>query len=155
MGMIRAVLDTSVVVAAGKSQQPESPNREILRRWLDQEFILLISEDIAAEYAEKLRDRGVAREKIISFLTNIFLLAEAVDIRFFHFRHYPVDEEDISFLLCAINGAASHLVSYDPHLLDLDLFYTEFSSVSPKTFLMELRRIKPVPAAKPGSPPEN
>ncbi|MEI8122592.1 MAG: putative toxin-antitoxin system toxin component, PIN family [bacterium] len=153
--MIRAVLDTSVVVAAGRSKCPESPNREILKRWIDREYVLLISDDIAAEYAEKLKDRGVEREKIVSFMTNVFLLAEAVDIRFFHFRHYPVDEEDISFLLCAINGAASHLVSYDPHLLDLDLFYTEFSSVSPNEFLVELRRVKRVRSQVPGSPPEN
>jgi len=145
--MIRAVLDTSVVVAAGRSKHPERRTREKLKRWLEREYVLLISEDIVAEYAEKLRDRGVEREKIVSFLTNVFLLAEEVDIRFFHFRHYPVDEEDISFLLCAINGAASHLVSYDPHLLDLDLFYTEFSSVSPNEFLVELRRINPIQAA--------
>lgn len=147
--MIRAVLDTNVVVAAGRSKHPESPNREILKRWLDREYVLLISEDIAAEYAEKLMDRGVEREKIVSFLANVFLLAETVDIRFFHFRHYPVDEEDISFLLCAINGAASHLVSYDPHLLDLDLFYTEFTSLSPNDFLVELRRVKQIRAQEP------
>ena len=69
-----------------------------------------------------------------------------MDIRFSHFRHYPVDEDDISFLLCAINGAASHLVSYDPHLLDLDLFYTEFTSLSPNDFLVERRRVNPISA---------
>ena len=77
--MIRAVLDTSVVVAAGRSKHPESPNREILKRWLEREYVLLISDDIVAEYAEKLRDRGVEREKIVSFLTNVLLLAEEVD----------------------------------------------------------------------------
>jgi predicted nucleic acid-binding protein len=70
--MIRAVLDTSVVVAAGRSMHPESPNREILKRWLDREYVLLVSEDIASEYAEKLKDRGVESEKIVSFLTNVF-----------------------------------------------------------------------------------
>ena len=47
-------------------------------------------------------------------------MAECVEIRFFHFRHYPVDADDTIFLLCAINGAASHLVSYDRHLLEID-----------------------------------
>jgi hypothetical protein len=31
--------------------------------------------------------------------------------------HYPADADDIAFLLCAWNGLASHLVSYDIHAL--------------------------------------
>jgi hypothetical protein len=47
--VIRAVLDTSVAVAAGKSQSPSSPNRELIDRWLEGQYTLLISKDIAAE----------------------------------------------------------------------------------------------------------
>jgi hypothetical protein len=32
--VIRAVLDTTVAVAAGKSSSTSSPNREIIARWL-------------------------------------------------------------------------------------------------------------------------
>lgn len=66
--MIRAVLDTTVAVAAGKSSSTSSPNREIIARWLRGEFTLLISRDIAAEYALKLRERGVDESAIVSFL---------------------------------------------------------------------------------------
>jgi predicted nucleic acid-binding protein len=60
----------------------------------------------------------------------------------FHFRHYPIDENDIAFLLCAMNGHATHLISYDSHLLDLDIHYPEiiFSSAIP--FLNTLRQIQ-------------
>jgi hypothetical protein len=37
---IRAVLDTNVMVAAEGAPNPQSPNREIFRRWLSGEFIL-------------------------------------------------------------------------------------------------------------------
>ena len=140
--MLRAVLDTNLVLAAHKSIAPQSPNRQIIERWLRGEFTWLISEDIAAEYAEKLLEKGKPVPAVEAFITELFLLAESVDIRFFHFRHYPVDSDDTVFLLCAINGSATHLVSYDHHLLDIGLFYPEFSTCRPKDFLDTLDLIR-------------
>ena len=58
----------------------------------------------------------------------------------FHFRHYPVDGDDVMFLLCAMNGTASHLVSYDRHLLALRTFYEdELLICEPLEFLRALR----------------
>lgn len=140
--MIRAVLDTTVAVAAGKSPSTSSPNREIIARWLRGEFTLIISRDIAAEYALKLRERGVDESTIVAFLRQIALLAEIVDIKHFHFRHYPIDEDDIAFLLCATNGRATHLVNYDPHLLDLDIYYPDIDIIPPVPFLHALRQMQ-------------
>ena len=136
--MFRAVLDTNLVLAAHKSSNPQSPNREIIERWMNGEFTWLISEDIAAEYAEKLLEKGKEPSLVESFITELFLLAETVEIRFIHFRHYPIDSDDTVFLLCALNGAATHLVSYDRHLLDIGLFYGEFTTCRPHDFLTEL-----------------
>jgi predicted nucleic acid-binding protein len=140
--VIRAVLDTTVAVAAGKSPSTSSPNREIIARWLRGEFTLIISRDIAAEYALKLRERGVDESTIVAFLRQIALLAEIVDIKHFHFRHYPIDEDDIAFLLCATNGRATHLVNYDPHLLDLDIYYPDIDIIPPVPFLHALRQMQ-------------
>ena len=137
--MLRAVLDTNVVLAADRSTNPLSPNKEIINRWANREFIWLVTEDIAAEYAEKLLEKGNAPADVEAFITGLFLLAERVEIRFFHFQHYPVDSDDTIFLLCAINGAATHLVSYDSHLLDVGLFYDDFVACRPTVFLMTLR----------------
>lgn len=142
--MLRAVLDTNLLVAAHKSVHPQSPNREIIDRWLRDEFTWLISEDIAAEYAEKLLEKGNLPATVEAFITELFLLAETVEIRFFHFRHYPVDSDDTVFLLCALNGAATHLVSYDRHLLDVGLFYGEFSTCKPQDFLIALDTVRPI-----------
>jgi predicted nucleic acid-binding protein len=138
--MLRAVLDTNVVLAADAAANPLSPNKEIINLWSVGEFIWLITADIAAEYAEKLLDKGIAVSEVEAFTAGLFLLAECVEIRFFHFRHYPVDSDDTIFLLCAINGDATHLVSYDRHLLDVGLFYDEFVTCKPVEFLKALRR---------------
>lgn len=49
------------------------------------------------------------------------------------------------FLLCALNGAASHLVSYDSDLVSLQVFYAdELIVCEPIEFLKDLRtRIDP------------
>ena len=137
--MLRAVLDSNVVLAADGAANPLSPNKEIISRWSAGEFIWLVTADIAAEYAEKLLDKGNASSEVEAFIAGLFLLAECVEIRFFHFRHYPVDSDDTIFLLCAINGAASHLVSYDSHLLDVGIFYDEFVTCRSTEFLRALR----------------
>ncbi|MCX6868816.1 MAG: PIN domain-containing protein [Verrucomicrobia bacterium] len=141
--MLRAVLDTNVVLAADRTSNPLSPNRAIMDRWLRGEFAWLVSADITAEYAEKLLAKGNRPDMVEAFLTDLFLLAETVEIRFFHFRHYPVDSDDTVFLLCAINGAATHLVTYDRHLLDVGLFYGEFQTCKPPLFLQSLAAAPP------------
>lgn len=118
-------MDTNVVVAARRSVHPHSPNRRILDSFLHGDFSWLVTGDIVAEYAEKLLDMGNEATKVEDFLTDLLLLAENVEIRFFHFRHYPVDSDDTAFLLCAMNGAATHLATYDRHLADISIFYED------------------------------
>lgn len=135
----RAVLDTNVMLAAGITTSANSPNREIIQRWISNEFTLLVSEDVLAEYAEKLLAAKTAHDKTEAVLTRVLLLSEMVEVRFFHLRHYPEDTDDVMFLLCAINGDATHLVSYDPHLLELNVFYDDFTICAPLAFLADLR----------------
>ncbi len=44
--MIRAVLDTNVVIASQRSPHPSSPNVEIINRWAAGEFDWLHTPDI-------------------------------------------------------------------------------------------------------------
>ena len=57
--MLRAVLDTNVVLAAGRSVHSRSPNVEVITRWTSGEFIWLVSDDVLTEYAEKLLEKGI------------------------------------------------------------------------------------------------
>ncbi|MBF0290336.1 MAG: putative toxin-antitoxin system toxin component, PIN family [SAR324 cluster bacterium] len=137
----RVVLDTNVIIAS-QNASSNSPNREILCRWIDGQFQVLYSNDILEEYYRKLIENQIPQEIIEEFFSLIFLLAEEVTIRFVHFphHHYPEDPDDIAFVLCADNGSASHLVGYDSHLLKLNKYYP-FTICQPIPFLEELRSL--------------
>lgn len=80
------------------------------------------------------------RTAVVQFISLISALGEAVEIEFFHLPHYPADPDDIAFLLCAWNGLASYLVSYDRHLLDLSAAYeSHFQICLPVELLTALR----------------
>ncbi len=136
----RAVLDSNVLVAVHRSADTHSPNRELIERWQAYEFTLLFSRDTLREYAEKLLGLSLNRTDAVEFISLISALGEAVEIEFFHLPRYPADADDIAFLLCAWNGLASHLVSYDRHLLDLSVTYeADFKICRPLEFLAALR----------------
>ncbi len=139
-GKLRAVIDTNVLLAARRSSHPASPNIEIFDRWQRREFTFLFSLDTLAEYAEKLLHHGIPAVEVESFIHLLARHGEIVPVVFFHFRHYPVDADDVMFLLCAINGSATHLVSYDDHLLSLRPFYSgEIMICPPLEFLAACR----------------
>ena len=136
----RAVLDSNVLIAAHRSAHSQSPNRELIERWQAREFTFLFSRDTLNEYAEKLLTLGMERAAVVQFIALVSALGESVEIEFFHLPHYPADPDDIAFLLCAWNGLASHLVSYDHHLLDLTAVYeSHFRICRPVELLTALR----------------
>ena len=135
---VRAVLDTNVVLAAHQSTHATSPNREIILRWKLGEFALLYTADMLTEYAEKLYAGKIDTADVDQFLARVALVGELVEIESFHFHHYPEDADDIAFLLCALNGGATHLVTYDPHLHVLQPHYA-LAICEPLRFLADLR----------------
>ena len=139
MSAVRAVLDTNVIIAAHRSSGTVSPNREILARWEAGDFTLLYSEDVLLEYVEKLIEFGVPEEKLREFVRCVSVLGERVEIVFFHLRRYPADADDIAFLLCALNGRASHLVTYDGGFSGIAADCS-FAICEPLAFLAALRK---------------
>jgi len=121
---LRAVPDTNVVLASqygGKA----SPNKEFFECWDNEEFQILYSDDMLHEYYLKLREHHVPEKEIKALLLALRHSAEHVPIQFFHHpsHEYPVDIDDIAFILCADNGQATHLVTYDPHLLNVNSYH--------------------------------
>lgn len=137
--MFRAVLDTNVVISGKESKHSQSPNVEILRLWADGKFVWLFSDDTLNEYTEKLLERGFSHREVVHFIKQVLRLGEEISITFFHVRHYPVDPDDTAFLLLALNGNASHLITYDAHLVDVGIYYPEFATCKPLEFLQALR----------------
>ena len=62
-----------------------------------------------------------------------------VQIDHFHLPVYPADRDDIAFVLCADNGKATHLITYDRHLREIGGYYP-FKVCGPTDFLTDLRR---------------
>ena len=134
----RAVLDTNLVISAHKTSSHSSPSLEIIERWLNAEFAVLVTSDIIIEYIQKLQELKLPEEAIDQFLINVGSLAEMIKIETFHERNYPSDPDDIAFLLCAVNGRASHLITYDSDFDPVRDRY-EFKVCAPIKFLIDLR----------------
>jgi putative PIN family toxin of toxin-antitoxin system len=136
----RVVPDTNIILSSELTGNRKSPNRDFIERWLKRQFAILFSDDTKLEYAVKLKEMGIPRKKIVEFLTNLTMLGDIVVINNYHLKYYPDDEDDICFVLCAENGDASHIVSYDKHLLKLNgKFKFEVLKIVP--FLQELRKV--------------
>lgn len=136
---LRIVPDTNIFIAAQKSISPTSPNKEFFERWYQAEFELLFSDDTLHEYVEKLAELGIAEQTIKKLVQAILALGVEIEIVTFHLHYYPEDPDDITFILCAVNGDATHIISHDRHLLQLDHRYP-FTICRPPAFLDELRQ---------------
>ncbi|MCP4204197.1 MAG: PIN domain-containing protein [bacterium] len=136
---LRAVPDTNILLAAELSAGPSSPNRELFERWKAGAFTILFSQDTLLEYTEKLLEKAIPEAAIKDFLRSLVELGVEVYIAHFHMPVYPVDADDIAFLLCADNGRATHLVSYDRHLTAVSRHYS-FKTCDTLSFLEDLRQ---------------
>ena len=144
MSKLRGVLDTNVVLSAHRSRNPRSAGNQLLDL-CRHAWTALYSRDVLGEYVEKLLELGMEAADVENFISDLTACAEEVKIEFFHLRHYPVDQDDTAFLLCACNGTASHLATYDHHLLDLAPHYAgEFSICKPRALLEAVLTV-PVP----------
>ena len=134
---LHVVPDTNVFIAAQKSTSPTSPNKTYFKRWQQADFDLLYSDDTLHEYVEKLTELAIAEQTIKKLVQAIMALGREVPIIYFHLRHYPEDPDDIAFLLCAVNGDATHIVTQDQHLLRLNHLY-QFTICRTTDFLRAL-----------------
>ena len=113
---LRVVLDTNVFVSAFLSRNPTSPTQELIQRWLNDEFTLLICDALVDEVIEKVAEREIDPEHIIGLVQLLDRLAERVDVPIEAVpRVVQADPDDDVILACASLGCADYLVTYDPH----------------------------------------
>ena len=136
--MIKSVLDTNIIISCCLGSY-KSPNKEILQMWQSREIKLLFSEDVLYEYIEKLSCKKVPDNIIKEMVKDLKFYGDFIEIEYFHLHAYPKDQDDIAFVLCAENGKADYLVSYDSHLLVLNGVYN-FKICLPLEFLFDVRR---------------
>jgi putative PIN family toxin of toxin-antitoxin system len=124
---LRAVFDTNIFVAAHLSKNPHSPTMELLRRWRQEEFELLYSDDLLVEIDEKFSARGIADEYKDSLLVELRDLATYVEVKPSDVKPVIIADPDDDFVLaCAVVGQAEYLVTYDAHF---DMLEGEYQGV--------------------------
>ncbi|HEX9731327.1 MAG TPA: putative toxin-antitoxin system toxin component, PIN family [Thermoanaerobaculia bacterium] len=149
---LRAVLDTNVIVSAFLSRNPSSPTQELLRRWRDGEFVLVVSEELLREIIEKLLEKRVDPGRVREFSMLLARLAERVDVAPGAVEPVIIDDlDDNHVVACAVEGNADYLVTYDPHFDRLGSEYRGIRIAKALPFLWAVRGDVP-PNGAPGSP---
>lgn len=138
---IRAVLDTNIFVSAALSKNPSSPTREIIERWEELEFTLLICTPLAEEIAEKLIHHSIDESLISALVESLAQLAEWVEILSEKVEDLLSDPDDNIVVACAVEGKANYLVTYDPHFDTLNGEYQGITILKAIPFLRVLRQI--------------
>ena len=142
--MIRAVLDTNVLVSA-LLKLVNSPSSQIHQYFIRKEFLLLTSRTILREVERLINeDRIVTRYQLSTtrrhtFLYNLRRLSRLVTTRM-SLSGATNDPDDDKFLACAMKGKADYVVSGDRHLLDIGHFH-KIEIITPQGFLAVLKAI--------------
>ena len=136
--MIRAVLDTNVVVSALLFSGPPS---RLISAWQSGRLRLVVSAPILDEYIRVLaypkfkltntEIRGLLEEELIPFMETVTAVPTNVpDLR---------DPDDAKFITCAVAAGVRWLVSGDDDLLSLQRVQS-VQILSVTTFLEQLKR---------------
>lgn len=138
--LFQAVLDTNVFVAAYLSRNPNSPTKEIIARWLRDEFELLYAVDLQAEIVEKFTAKDIDEEATKLLVASLAAKGTLIDLSPDDVGSMiAADPDDDIVLACAVVGGATHLVTYDPHFDLLGGIHSGIKIVNGLTFLAELR----------------
>jgi putative PIN family toxin of toxin-antitoxin system len=135
--MIRAVLDTNVIVS-GILSEKGAPGK-ILKAWFEDRFHLVTSTAILEELERVLHYPKIRRRhnwpdmRVSEFVEDVQRLAILVPGEL-KLAVVAADPSDDRYLECAVEGEAGYIVSGDRHLVGLAQ-YEEVEILSPSVFL--------------------
>jgi putative PIN family toxin of toxin-antitoxin system len=138
---VRVVIDSSVVVAALATPNPESASRVVLAAVAAGLVDLVITDELEAEYRRAVEypqvRRYAAKVDRQGFVDAIVATADRVEVDS-AVGAVPADQGDDKVVGAALAGRAVFLVTLDRHLLDL-AGLPGVLVVRPGDFLRELR----------------
>jgi len=133
--MIQAVLDVNVLVSGFPAER--GVPAELIDRWLDREFGLVLSEHILDGVARawknayyRTRYQGDEPRQALALLRARATMVIPVST----VRGVAEDDEDDLVLATAVAGTASHLVTGDRHLRKVEQ-YQGVSILTPREFI--------------------
>ena len=112
----KVVIDTNIFVSAHIAGG--TIIQEIIDKWIEEKFILLISKPILEEIIEVFKRKRIEAKKIEKLLNLISQKAILIEPKE-KLEIIKDDPEDNKFLECAVEGKADYIVSGDIHLLSL------------------------------------
>ncbi len=143
--MIRAVLDTNILISALITKNPSAP-LQIYKAFIAQQFLLIISPSILAEAEDVINRKKIVkyhtrtheqRKEIIKLLVALSYVTLEPNIP--ERIIIESDPKDDKFLHAAIEAQAEYIVSGDHHLLDLKE-YKGIKIITPNTFLSIIKK---------------
>lgn len=140
--MINVVLDTNVFISAALI--PEGAPAKIIDAWENGRFWLIVSVNIIEElrkvfYYDRIRKRCPKSDAEIDQFIDKVLKSGIETPGSLALKVVKKDPTDDKFIIAAIEGHASYIVSGDPHLLELGS-YENVKVVSPKEFVEILEK---------------
>ena len=140
----RAVFDTNVFVAAFLSQNERSPNRELMRRWLQGDFSLIVCDHLLLEIADKFLARRISPNLLLRLLKDLLRYAEWQSVRQEEITTViEKDRKDDPIIACAVQARADYLVTNDRHFDVLDGMFEGIRIADTLHFLWAVRGDKP------------
>lgn len=140
--MLRAVLDTNVFVSGG-TISVGAPS-QIINHWRNQDFVMVVSPQLIAEYEEVLYRPNVRRFTGLSPQETSQYIQEVKDRAYITSGEFTLDvlnydPDDNMVLACAEEGTATHLVTGNKKHFPFTN-YKGIQIVSPRAFLSLLEK---------------
>lgn len=112
--MFRAVLDTNVFISGGTIST--SPPSQIIDHWRNQDFVMVVSPQLIAEYEEVLQRPAIMRLTGLSAKENRKYIEEITRRAYLTSEILTLavlqnDPDDNMVLACAEEGLATHIVT--------------------------------------------
>jgi len=138
----RVVLDTNVFVSGGTINLGAPP--QIMNHWRNQDFIMVASPQLLAEYEEVLSRPSVMKFTGLTFQENVQYIQEVADRTYITTGVLSLDvlikdPDDNMVLACAEEGMATHLVTGNSK----DFPFTDYKGIqilTPREFLNLLEK---------------
>ena len=141
---LRAVFDTNVFLSALLSNNRSSPTKELLRRWRNEEFVLIVCDQQMHELLEKFVVFNFKKDDVLELLAGIENSAEHIELDPKPMPALiPADPDDDAIIACAVKARADYLVTYDPHFDVLGGEYGGVKIVKALPFLWAVRGDRP------------
>jgi uncharacterized protein len=137
-GKIKAVIDTSVYIAALGSRSKTSAPAKVMENLREGYFIAVISPQILAELIEVCERRGKLKEDVITFLKsvkdNILKILGDYSVSTLD----VIDSKDNILLAAALEAKADYLVSLDKQHVQPLKHYMGTQIIDPNQFIHEI-----------------